>query len=359
MADAPDKESKTEEATEKKKRDSIEKGKVPVSKEASIFASMLSMMVIATFLISASVGRLTVSLKSLIDNPGGFSLELGSDATQLFHAISLEVAAFLAPPILVLMIAAILASVLQNAPSIVFDRIKPEMSKLSLSKGFKRVFGVQGQTEFLKSFLKFAAVAVVVLVLLASEQGNVISAMFMEPSAIPSLILSISLRLLAAVSVATIMLVAADLVWSRLHWQRELRMTRQEVKDEFKQAEGDPLLKARRLSLARDRSRRRMIASVPRATLVIANPTHYAIALRYSREETGAPMVLAKGKDLIALKIREVAEDYDIPVVEDKVLARSLYDAVEVDQMIPAEFYRAVAEIIYFLRGKRPGAPAG
>lgn len=357
MADTPDKESKTEEATEKKKRDSVEKGQVPFSKEASIFASMLAMMVIAAFLMKGGVVRLSASLQSLIDDPGGFSLENGADAIRLFHSLGLEVARFLSPPVLVLALSAILASVLQNAPNIVFHRIKPELTKISLSKGIKRVFGMQGQTEFLKATLKFVSVAVIAAVILRSEERNVVSAMFIEPSAVPALILSISLRLLAAVSVATIVLVAADLVWSRLQWQRELRMTRQEVKDEIKQAEGDPLQKARRLSLARDRSRRRMIAAVPEATLVIANPTHYAVALRYRREEGGAPMVLAKGQDLVALKIREVAEGHDIPVVEDKLLARTLHDAVKVDQLIPAEFYRAVAEIICFLQARMPEGP--
>ena len=158
------------------------------------------------------------------------------------------------------------------------------------------------------------------------------------------------MKLLAAVSVATIVIVAADLVWSRVSWRRELRMTRQELKDEFRQSEGDPLVKARLRSLARDRARRRMIAAVPRATLVVVNPTHYRGGAALLREEGGAPVVVAKGQDLIALKIREMAEEHDVPIVEDKPLARSLYDAVEVDQMIPPEFYKAVAEIIHFLQ---------
>jgi len=126
-------------------------------------------------------------------------------------------------------------------------------------------------------------------------------------------------------------------------------MTRQEVKDEMKQVDGDPIVKARLRSLARDRLRKRMIAAVPRATVVISNPTHYAVALRYVREEGGAPLVVAKGRDLIALKIREVAATHGIPVVENKSLAQALYRSVEVDRMIPPEFYKAVAEIIFFL----------
>jgi flagellar biosynthetic protein FlhB len=176
--------------------------------------------------------------------------------------------------------------------------------------------------------------------------------MFSDPSQIPDLILTVSIRLISVVCIATIVIVAADLVWSRLRWQRSLRMSKQDLKDEHKQTEGDPLVKGRLRSLAQDRSRKRMLANVKQATVVIANPTHYAIALRYARDEQPAPLVLAKGKDLVALRIREIAEANGIAVVEDKPLARSLYDSVEVDQMIPAEFYSAVAQILFFLFSK-------
>jgi flagellar biosynthetic protein FlhB len=147
-----------------------------------------------------------------------------------------------------------------------------------------------------------------------------------------------------------------DLVWSRFHWRQDLKMTKQEVKDELKQSEGDPIIKSRLRSLARDRARRRMMTAVPRATLVIANPTHYSIALRYVREENSAPVVLAKGQDLVALKIREIAEANNIPVFEDVALARSMYKQVSVDSVIPQQFYQAVAELIrvvYASKAKR------
>ena len=163
------------------------------------------------------------------------------------------------------------------------------------------------------------------------------------------------MKLVAALLLASGVLVVADLVWARMHWLHELKMTKQEVKDEFKEVEGDPLIKARLRSLALDRRRRRMIAAVPRATLVIANPTHFAVALRYVKEESAAPVVIAKGQDHIALRIRAMAEEHGVPVVEDKALARSLYESVEVDQLIHPEFYRAVAEIILFLQRRRNG----
>ena len=160
---------------------------------------------------------------------------------------------------------------------------------------------------------------------------------------------------MAGVAVATLLLVVLDLVWSRVFWRRELRMTKQEVKEELKQTEGDPIVRSRLRSLARDRSRRRMMAAVPRATFVITNPTHYAVALRYVREEGGAPRVLAKGRNLIALRIREIAEQHNIPIIEDKPLAQALYKKVAVNQMIPPEFYRAVAQIVYFVMTRKGG----
>lgn len=359
MADAPDRDSRTEEPTDKKIRDSIEKGKVPVSREVPMFASVAAMLVVAGFLLKEGVARLTLMLQRLIDGAGTFSLESGADTTVLAKAVLGESSRFALPVLAALMIAGIAASVVQNAPRLVPDRIQPDLSRLSPLAGWRRIFGLAGHTEFLKSVFKLLAFGTVVALLLRSEADSALRAMFLDPRALPDEILGIAMRLLSAVCIATILLVAVDLVWARLHWRRELRMSRQEIKDEAKEIEGDPLVKARLRSLALDRARKRMIAAVPKATLVIANPTHYAIALQYIREKGGAPVVVAKGKDLIALKIREIAEANNIPVVEDKALARSMYDHVEVDQMIPPEFYRAVAELLHFLQARASRAVTG
>jgi flagellar biosynthetic protein FlhB len=358
MADTPDKESQTEEATEKKVRDAIEQGNVPISREVSIFAAVAGMLIIAAFLLKDGVRSVVMVLEHLLDNAGEWSFQNGVDATNLLHIVILEAARFLAPILIVLIVGGLAASFIQNPPSLVFSRLQPDFSRISPATGFGRLVSKRGGIEFLKSVFKFTAVSIVVLFLLQSERGTFLNSMFLDPSSIPEVILSIAMRLLSAVGIATVLLVTADLVWARIHWRKELRMSRQEVKDEMKQMQGDPLMKSRLRSLALDRARKSMISAVPRATLVVANPTHYAIALRYVREEGGAPMVLAKGQDLIALKIREIAEEHQIPVIEDKALARSMYDSVEVDRTIPPEFYRAVAELIHFLhnRGGRRAA---
>ena len=357
MSSKPDKESKTEEATEKKIADAIEKGNVPHSREISVFASLIGMLIAAAFVIGPRTRDLASDMMILIDRPGDFAIASGHDASQLLWGVSMTVGAFLIPVVAVLTIAGLAAGLFQNAPGFAVEQIKPKWSRVSLSGGWQRVFGTRGFVEFAKSVFKFGAIALVCLIMLNADRGAVMDAMYTDPGALPGLVLSLTMRLVAAVCTAIVVLVAADVVWSRLRWRFDLRMTRQEVKDELKQSEGDPLVKAQLRSLARDRARRRMMSAVPQATVIIANPTHYAIALKYDRARGGAPTVVAKGVDLIALRIREIANRHAVPVVEDKPLARAMYDAVEVGQWIPAEFYRAVAKILHFLYA-RPGHAA-
>ena len=356
MSDAPDKESKTEEASEKKIQDSVEKGQVPTSREANTLASMLAILISVVFLLSDSTVKLQSTLLAFIDRPESFVISNGADATAILYVLAIEGGKFLAPIVILFMVAGVAGSALQNQPQFVADRIEPKLERISISKGFSRIFGLQGQVEFLKSLFKLSIVVGAGYIALGSSWKEIFNALFMEPTALPKLMQDIAVRFLSAVVAASAVLVGADLAWSRFSWKRDLRMTKQEVKDEHKQMEGDPLVKMRLRSLQRDRARRRMIASVPRATLIVANPTHYSVALRYVREEGGAPIVVAKGKDLIALKIRSIAEQNGIPIYEDRSLARSLYASVEVDKMIPPEFYKAVAGIILFLaqRGQSP-----
>jgi len=349
MADDQDKASKTEEPTDKKLRDAMEKGNVPTSKEAATMGTFIAMFIGGSFFLSGSVSDLSHTLARFIDNPGAWRIRSGADAVALMQLVSGDIASLLAPMILLLVVAGVASSLLQNQPRIAGQRIKPEASKISLIKGFGRIFGMQGLVEFGKSVFKVSAVAAVGFAVVSMSKYEVLASLFLEPVVLPSLLQDVILRLIGWIVLLSTVLVAADIAWTRYKWRADLRMTKQEVKDELKQTQGDPMVKQRVRSLARDRARRRMISAVPRATVVITNPTHYAVALRYVREEGGAPLVLAKGTDLIALKIREIAEEHDVPIIEDKPLARSLYDSVEIEKFIPPQFYRAVAEIIYYL----------
>jgi len=348
MAD-DDKESKTEEATDKKINDEIEQGHVPVSREVSILASFAAILLIVSFALRSGAASLSKALQGFLDQTGGMRLNDGFDAMAIAGVLIMPMVTFIVPVLIIICVSGIVASLIQNPFQVTLQRIIPKFSKLSPKSGFSRIFGSQGWVEFLKSLFKFLAIGFVVFLMLKGQRDTVVNAMFLEPEALPDMMLAIALRLLAVISIAMALLTVADWFWTRFNWRKQLRMTKQEIKDEVKQQEGDPLVKSRLRSIALDRTRKRMIAAVPRATLVVANPTHYAIALRYVREEGGAPIVLAKGQDLIALKIREIAEQNDIPVIEDKALARSMYKSVEVDQPIPPVFYKAVAELIHFL----------
>jgi flagellar biosynthetic protein FlhB len=349
MSDTDDKDSKTEAPSDKKVRDAIEKGNIPFSREAPMFASILGILLVLAFVARGTTKALTEKLSLFVNRPEDFRLDSGADAVALIHAVALEVGQFLIPTIAILAGCSLAASILQNVPSIVTERIRPQWNRISPASGWKRIFGRQGLVEFLKSLFKFGTVSLVSLLLLKSEQYKVLNAMLSDPSLMPELMLTMAMRLVSAIAIATIVLVAADLLWARFKWHSDLKMTKQEVKEEYKQMEGDPMVKARMRSLAQDRSRKRMLAAVPKATFVIANPTHFAIAMRYERSEANAPIVVAKGKDLIALKIREIAEASGIPVIEDKPLARSMYDHVEIDRMIPPDFYKAVAQILFYI----------
>ena len=346
-------EDKTEEGSEKKIRDALESGNVPMSREASVLFSLAALLILSSFILAKNAQALVAALTNLFASPIPDPLSSTADALVILHLAATACFDFLWPLLLLIMAAGVIASLAQGLPRVALNRIAPKWSKLSPGQGLRRLLGRDGQIEFLKSLVKFCAVAGVAFLVLQGQAQEIVALLHEDPATFCTTLLSISAKMLAGLLVAHVVLTSGDLVWARIKWRRDLKMTRHEVKEEHKQAEGDPLLKAKRRSLALDRSRRRMIAAVPRATMVIANPTHFAIALRYVREEGGAPIVVAKGQDLVALKIREIAEANDIPVFEDKALARSMYDHVEVDQLIPAEFFKAVAELIHFMQSRK------
>lgn len=347
MADSPDKDSKTEQPTEKKIRDAVDKGNVPFSREVPIFASSLAILVFAIFFLPDAAGGLAEQLKDIFSQADDFRLENGGDAVLLFQQLFFMSAGLLLPAFALLMVFGVAASVLQNMPSPVLDRIQPKFERISPIGGFKRIFGPKGLVEFAKSLFKILVVSAVIGFVMLGDYYGVLSDMLADPSGVAPEMLRLAIKVISVILVATAILAVADVFWTRHTWFTDLMMTRQEIKDEVKQSDGDPILKARQRSLARDRARKRMMSQVPRATLVIANPTHYAIALRYVAGQDGAPMVLAKGQDLIALRIREIAEANGIPVFEDPPLARSMFAQVSVDNFIPTEFYKAVAELVH------------
>lgn len=357
MADAVDKDSKTEEATEKKIQDTIEKGKLPHSREAPILASFVAILVFTVFFASDNVADLGMFLSVFLEKPEVWPLATERDVVELYRVVLIEITRVLAAMMILLVVAGVLASVLQHAPGFVLERIRPQASRISFKTGWTRLFGVQGVAEFLKSLGKLCFAVAVLAFAVGEARHRLLSGMITNPVAFGSVIRDVAIDILISVTLVMTLIAVADVMWSRFQWRRDLRMTRQEVKDELKQSDGDPIIKSRMRSLARDRARNRMMGAVPRATLVIANPTHFAIALKYVRDEDAAPVVLAKGQDLVALKIREIAEANGIPVFEDVALARSMYKQVSVDNVIPAQFYQAVAELVRVVYGSKVKMP--
>lgn len=342
-----DKDSKTESPSQKKLSDAAQKGNVPFSKEVTLFASSLAFYCFMLFFVPSSIGKLAESLKDILEKPDQWQIENASDVVSLAVHLSWVVAAFLLPVMVMFTIFGLGSSFAQNMPSFVLERVRPQLSRLSPIKGFERIFSVPGLVEFGKSIFKVAIVGVVMFFVMRSDFLHTLDAMFADPLVVPVMLYASMNKMMVVIVLATAALAAADFFWTRHHWYTQLKMTKQEVKDENKQAMGDPIVKSRQRSLMRNRARQRMMNNVPRATLIIANPTHYAVALRYVREESDAPVVVAKGMDLVALKIREIAEAHQIPVFDDPPLARSMFAQVSVDSVIPPAFYKAVAELIH------------
>ena len=350
MSEAADKESKTEEATEKKVRDSIDRGKVPYSREVAT-------LIYVVFFANDAIASAGAFLADFLERPEMWSLSTPADVIDLYKAVLMEIGKVMGVLIVLLMVAGLGASVMQNMPQFVGERISPQMSRISLSQGWNRLFGVSGWVEFAKATGKLVFVIAVLSFMADEARQKVMSGMLTNPTTFGLVIRELLINILISITLVMAAIAVADLLWSRFHWRQELRMTRQEIKDEHKQVEGDPIVKARLRSLARDRARQRMMTAVPTATLVIANPTHYSIALKYVRDVDAAPIVVAKGQDLVALKIREIAAQNGIPVFEDVALARSMYKQVSVDSVIPAQFYQAVAELVRIVYAKKTKAP--
>ena len=352
MSEKPDRDSKTEDPTPKKLADAVEKGNTPFSREVTTFSTLLAILMAFWAIVPGLSGKATTVLAQVLANVRNWPLDTPSDVSNLLGYVLRGMLWSLFPLFLALVLAAIAGSIVQNTPRFVLERIRPKLSRLSIAEGWQRLMGPQVLREFVKSLFKFAIAGTVCAVVFMSRDGLILQSILTEAGRIPAMTLSLVLSLLSWIVLAVAMLAAVDFLWGRRHWFIEQRMTRQEVKDEFKQSEGDPMVRMRIRSLARDRSRRRMIADVAGATLVVANPTHFAVAMRYKMEDGGAPRVVAKGQDLVALKIREVAEANGVPVFEDPPLARALYKAVDVDVEIPEEFYVPVANIVRLLYAK-------
>jgi len=352
MADDQDDTERTEDPSQKRMDEAIERGDVVKSQEVNTwFVLAGSALVLMAF--SGPMGMdLASTLRGIVANSFAYKVE-GGDLIRLAQKICMEVMAAVALPILLLALAALCGNIIQHRLIWSVQAIEPKFSKISPLAGAKRLFSKQALANFVKGLLKLALVGTVLTALLWPERHRLEGLIGTDVALIIPFTKVMSLKLLGAVVAILAIIAGADYFFQYRQWFEKQKMSLRELKEEFKQTEGDPKIKAKIRQIRYSRSRKRMMASVPKATVVVTNPTHFAIALHYERGMP-APICVAKGADLIALKIREIATKHSVPVIENPPLARTLYATVEIDQEVPPEHYKAVAEVIgYVLRLNR------
>ena len=348
MAEDRDDSQRTEQPTQRRLDEAHRKGDVVKSAELSSLILLGSGVLALAVFGMAAVQRFAAEFRVFLESPGDMVIDPGTASALLQHA-TFGLFAVLAPALGVMVFGALAGHVLQHRPVFSAARLKPEFSKLSPMKGFKRLFGLDGLMNFVKGIAKLLLVGGACFWALWADLGRVTTALDLSPAGTIGLALTLIFKAVLAALAVLAVIGILDYVYQRQRFMARHRMSRQELRDEIKQSEGDPQIKARIRQIRLERSRKRMIAAVPGATVVITNPTHYAVALKYESGRMGAPVCVAKGVDHMALTIRKVAEENDVPVIENPPLARALYAAVEIDGEIPAEHYKAVAQVIGYV----------
>lgn len=350
-------EDRTEAATPRRLQRAREEGQVPVSRELASLAGLGGAATVLLLVGSREAGDLARGLAPFVAQMHAIDLSNGvGGVLRLAGLVALRTAA---PAALGALLAATVTVLLQTGMALQPGALRPDVSRIDPRAGLNRLFGTAGLIEALKSSAKIVAIAAIAWWVLAGDLRTLLAAPFADAATLGARCAGPIAHVLLAVLAAQAMIALADLLWVRLRHARSLRMSRQDIRDEQKETEGDPKVKQRFRQLRFQRARRRMLAAVPKATVVITNPTHYAVALAYDRARNAAPRVVAKGVDSMAARIREVADANKVPLVSNPPLARALY-RVELDTDIPAEHYKAVAEIIaYVWRLGRHAARSG
>ena len=353
MADEQNQNEKTEDPTQRRLDEALERGDVAKSQEVNTwFIIAAGTLVLTSFSGSIASGLITM-FRGLLANAHSIRTD-GQALVRLSEKIGIETMAAVAIPLLLLVLAAIAGNLVQHRLVWTYETITPKLSKISPLAGFKRLFSKQALANFVKGLLKLILIGTVLTLLIWPERDRFEGLVDADLITTTGLTVSMSIKMMGAVVAILAIVAIADYLFQYHEWFERQKMSLQEVKEEFKQSEGDPAIKGRIRQLRQSRMRRRMMAAVPKATVVVTNPTHFAVALQYEKG-MDAPVCVAKGADRIALKIREVAEANNVPVVENPPLARALHATVEIDQTIKPEHYKAVAEVIGFVMRLRRG----
>ena len=346
MADDQDKSQQTEDASDKRIEDARKKGQVPSSKEPStalayLIISSLAVTGLGTWLAAHMMHMMTIYLSGQVHlDPTTVGMQ------KLLTSIAWDLAMMILPIAVPVMLLGMLVAFLVSGPVFTFETMKPKFEKISPMKGFKRLFSTKSLAEFIKSILKLVIITAVCWSVLEDLLSATLASARKSVGDIAMLMVDGSLQIAGIVAALFFVIALADVIYQRWEHAKSLKMSQKEVRDEHKESEGDPQLKAKIRQIQMEQARNRMMADVPSADVVITNPTHLAIALKYDELSPDAPMVVAMGQDKIAEKIREIAREHAIPIRENKPLARSLFKVVKVGEEIPEEMFEAVAVIL-------------
>lgn len=340
--------SKTEDASDRKIEKAKEEGDTAVSQDAKSFLMLIAMLFVVWIVLPIMCKWFYSFSLKFIEDPQNIPTDPRHIQILLLHT-GLALLKIMAIPFVIFMVFGIVASISQTGFMYAPKKLEPNWNKLNIFAALPNFINMKKIVESIKGIIKITVITFIAILVVKPYIDKMNLLPTMETMAILRFIHKIVILLIFTVVIAVFVIAVADYLYQKYTHLKKLRMTKQEVKDEYKQTEGDPLIKSRIRQVRMERARHRMMGNVPKADVVIVNPTHYAIALQYKIDEMDAPLVLAKGLDSIALKIREVAEEHEIPIVENPPLARALFASVEIDQTIPPEHFKAVAEVIGYV----------
>ncbi|MEJ1161010.1 flagellar biosynthesis protein FlhB [Prosthecomicrobium sp. N25] len=352
--DSEDDSERTEEPSQKKLDDAIERGDVVKSMEVSSFFLLGSCMIMIAFLATGMGRDLARPLAGMLEHMHEIPVDRRG-LTGVYLEAGKVMATVLGLPVLMFIVAGVAGNMIQHRTVWTAEPLMPKLNRVSPAAGFKRLFSADSLAVFVKGLIKIVVVSAGIWFAVRPELFRLEDIVATDILGLLAITQRLAIRLMAAVLVVMAFVAVLDYLFQRQRWIKRLRMTRQELKEEYKQQEGNPEIKAKIRQLRQQRSQKRMMAQVPKATVVVTNPTHYAVALRYE-PGMSAPVCVAKGVDAIALRIRETAEKAEVPVVENPPLARALHATVDLDGEVPEEHYRAVAEVIGFVMRMRERA---
>lgn len=356
MAESEDDASKTEEPSQKKLDEARKKGQLVSSREVNHFFMMLALTFFIMTLAAPTGHKLTTLLAPFITQPDQIEMS-AAGFSYVMRQVAVGVFLIMALPILVTFVAAIAPAVVQNKWVFATEQIKPKFEKLSLLKGLGRIFGLKAFIEFLKNLLKIGIIATAVVMVVLPYRNDMVGLATFAKGDMLGFAQVLAGKMLIAACIVLFLLSIGDYLYQRFTFMKQMRMSKQELKDEYKQQEGDPHIKGKLKAIRREKAKARMMANLHKADVVITNPTHYAVALQYDASVMPAPKLIAKGVDEVAARIRERASSNKIPIVRNPPLARVLYDTTDLDEEVPVEHYAAVAKVIgyvYKLKGKVP-----